>query len=132
MIRIADRPVRLLEMGEGHTGVSFSSRSSAVGRPAAIRRAYRDLCRRAQLSPEYLSFLRREAADVLVTSGVLHDAFPSIELAFLRELHPNADWSHIARLFYESRSNVLGGLCASGHALGNSGLFQVAKAFHLD
>src|SRR5207237_4087473 len=61
--------------------------------------------------------------------GVVHDAFPSIELSFLLSL--GLGWERSADRMAEGWSNPVGGLLAFGHALGASGLVQVNKAHHL-
>lgn len=123
--------IRLLGMGEGMSKVAVGDRSGPMFWSGAIRRALRALCYNACVTPSLLW-------DQVHTSGILHDAFPSIELSFLRALSPNAqsfdedeDWPELVRRFYRGWSNPFGGLSASGHALGNSGLLQVVKAFHI-
>ena len=116
--------VRVAGMGEGHTTVAFSGRPGPVSRFAAIRRSLRHLCHSARVHP---SLLRGGAG----TGAILHDAFPSIEVAFLSELAPDAPWSQLLGQLLSGTTHPLGGLCAGGHALGNSGLFQVAKAAHM-
>jgi hypothetical protein len=61
--------------------------------------------------------------------GVVHDAFPSIELSFLLAL--GLGWERGAERMTEGWSNPVGGLLTFGHALGASGLVQVNKAHHL-
>jgi hypothetical protein len=61
--------------------------------------------------------------------GVVHDAFPSIELSFLLAL--GLGWDRSAERVAEGWSNPVGGLLTFGHALGASGLVQVNKAHHL-
>ena len=61
--------------------------------------------------------------------GVVHDAFPSIELSFLLAL--GLGWDRSAERIAEGWSNPVGGLLTFGHALGASGLVQVNKAHHL-
>src|SRR5206468_2965550 len=61
--------------------------------------------------------------------GVVHDAFPSIELSFL--LGIGLGWERSAERMAEGWSNPVGGLLTFGHALGASGLVQVNKAHHL-
>jgi hypothetical protein len=116
--------VRILGMGEGHTSVCFSGRAGPVGRSSAIRRSLRQLCRSAGLHPD---LLRGDEG----TAAILHDAFPSIELSFLVELAPDSSWRAVIERTLSRWSNPLGGLTGGGHALGNSGLYQCAKARHL-
>lgn len=116
--------VQILGVGAGHTKVALTQRSGPLARPAAVRRAFRQLCHEAQVSPELLRDDRH-------TTAIFHDAFPAVELAALCELHPEASWAwRLARL-RRGWTNPLGGLSAAGHALGNSGLLQVALAFHM-
>src|SRR3954469_23219136 len=61
--------------------------------------------------------------------GVVHDAFPSIELSFLLAL--GLGWDRAAERMAEGWSNPVGGLLTFGHALGAGGLVQVNKAHHL-
>jgi hypothetical protein len=61
--------------------------------------------------------------------GVVHDAFPSIELSFLLAL--GLGWERSAERMAEGWSNPVGGLLNFGHALGASGLVQVNKAHHV-
>ena len=61
--------------------------------------------------------------------GVVHDAFPSIELSFLLAL--GLGWDRAAERMAEGWSNPVGGLLTFGHALGASGLVQINKAHHL-
>jgi hypothetical protein len=61
--------------------------------------------------------------------GVVHDAFPSIELSFLLAL--GLGWDRSAERMAEGWPNPVGGLLTFGHALGASGLVQVNKAHHL-
>ncbi len=132
MVARGRRKVRIVGMGEGHTSVALAGRGGPFARPSSIRRALRELCSSAAIDPTILWDDRPGAP----TAGIFHDAFPSIELAFLSELARVAEpdegqrWRWVCDRFVRSWSNPLGGLCASGHALGNSGLFQVAKAFH--
>ena len=116
--------VRIVGMGEGTTNVTFAGRGGPLHRFAAIRSALRQLLRGAGLDA---SLLRDRAT----TGAILHDAFPSIELAFLAELSDGPDWPWVLDRFVSGWSHPLGGLCGGGHALGNSGLFQAASATHL-
>ena len=61
--------------------------------------------------------------------GVVHDAFPSIELSFLLAL--GLGWDRSTERMAEGWSNPVGGLLTFGHALGASGLVQINKAHHL-
>ncbi|MCA9527069.1 MAG: hypothetical protein KC549_12325 [Myxococcales bacterium] len=131
--------VVLRGMGSGSVEANFSGRAGPTDRFTSIRRALRRLVEQASVDPEL--FVRYRG-----TSGIFHDAFPVIELAFLMELYQyrmrrakrrgervprEGLWTWVFTRFLRAWSNPLGGLCAGGHALGNSGLFQVAKAFHI-
>ncbi|MFN3199125.1 MAG: hypothetical protein ACE366_12060 [Bradymonadia bacterium] len=116
--------VQILGMGEGHTKVALTERTDPLGRPAAMRRALRQLCHDAEVDPALL-------LDAGHTVGIFHDAFPAIEASALAELDPTASWSWRLDRLKAGWTNALGGLSAAGHALGNSGLLQIAQAFHL-
>lgn len=116
--------LRIVGMGEGTTTVTFAGRGGPLSRFASIRSALRQLCRATGLDPALLR-------DRRLAGAILHDAFPSIELAFLAELSEGHDWPWILERLLSGWSNPLGGLCGAGHALGNSGLFQVATAAQL-
>lgn len=115
---------RILGMGEGSTSVTFAGREGPLCRFGAVRASLQQLLRGAALD---VALLREPA----LTAAMLHDAFPSIELAFLTELAPDHGWGWVMDRFLSGWANPLGGLCGSGHALGNSGLFQAAKAAQL-
>jgi len=68
--------------------------------------------------------------DTYATSafGVLHDAFPSIELMFL--LGIGLDFESALARMRSHWPNPYGGLNVFGHALGASGLVQICKAHH--
>jgi acetyl-CoA C-acetyltransferase len=114
------RPLQLLGMGQGFVPSSMMWRRGPAERSRAIRDALRGACEDAQVSFEWLL-----DADF----ALIHDAFPAIEYFFLRELGLPPE--QIIRRMVSGWSNPLGGLRACGHALGASGLLQVAKASHL-
>lgn len=117
-------PIALHGMGNGQTGHALAQRSGPFGRASAVRRALRNLCHHGALTPGLL-------ADHTALRAVLHDAFPSIELVFLREIAAatESEPTWLADAYASGWSNPWGGLLAHGHALGNSGLLQVALAF---
>lgn len=114
---------RIAAMGEGSAAVHFAGRPGPLRRFGAIRASLRQLLQRGP----GLGLLR----DPALSAALLHDAFPSIELAFLTELAPRHSWRWALERFIGGWTNPLGGLCGGGHALGNSGLFQAAKAAQL-
>lgn len=120
--------LRVDGIGEGHAPLAVSDRGDMNGVIDAMRHALRGALGEAGAPP---------SAFVAGGDGtaVLHDAFPSIELSFLALLHRSADpfagldavIQRAALDWLGGRSNPLGGLCATGHAVGNSGLLQIAK-----
>jgi acetyl-CoA C-acetyltransferase len=114
------RPLQILGMGQGFVPSSIMWRRGSAWRSRAIRDALRGACEDAQVSPEWM---------LSCDFALIHDAFPAIEYFFLRELGLKPE--EIIRRMISGWSNPLGGLRACGHALGASGLLQVAKAFHL-
>lgn len=121
--------LRVDGLGEGHAPLAVSDRGDANGLIGAMRTALGQALGAAGADPR--SFVGETNDGV----GVLHDAFPSIELSFLgllqRAVRPDAPTSDVVRAagldWLRGRSNPLGGLCAAGHAVGNSGLLQIAK-----
>lgn len=112
--------VAVTGVGEGSMGCDVLLRPFPPGWVESIRKAYAMTCADAGLS---LHDLRQ--ADF----AVLHDAFPSIELAFL--LSMGFDWDGAWTRMDRAWSNPLGGLTTFGHAVGASGLVQLAKACHI-
>ncbi len=113
------RLVRVLGVGEGDARGALTRRAEPFVYFKAMRQALSELRRATGTN---LDFLRASAF------AVLHDAFPSIELAFLLSLG-------FSPLDAMQRSltwwpNPYGGLLAFGHALAASGLVQIARAFH--
>ncbi len=116
----AGRVVRVLGVGEGDTALRLTRRAEPLGFHKSIRQALQSVC---EESGTNLDYLRSSAF------AVLHDAFPSIEMAFLQTLGFSPFEASQRALTYWP--NPYGGLTAFGHALGASGLVQVAKAFHI-
>lgn len=114
------RVVQVSGVATGDTHLLITRREEPLGYFAAVRRAFDSLCRSTGTGPEYL----RAAA-----FGVFHDAFASIELAFLQSLGFSPNEAMQRALTYWP--NPYGGLTSFGHALGASGLVQVVKAFHV-
>jgi len=118
--RGARRVVRVLGVGEGDANVRVTHRPEPFGYGRSVRQALHQLCR---VCGANLDFLRA------ASFAVIHDAFPSIEMAFLAGLGFGASQSVQRSLTWWP--NPFGGLTSFGHALGASGLVQVAKAFHI-
>src|SRR5438874_1526966 len=110
----------VLAVGEGSSNENFLHRQSPIVFGTAVREA---LASTADDGRMPLS------AFASCAFGVAHDAFPSIELAFL--LGMGMSWQRSAERMAEGWSNPFGGLLSFGHALGASGLVQVNKAHHL-
>jgi hypothetical protein len=114
-----ERLVRVLGVGEGDARPAVTERVEPLVFFKAMRQA--------------LSALRRASGtniDFLRASGfaVLHDAFPSIELALLSSLgFSPTDGAQRAAGWWP---NPRGGLTSTGHAFAASGLVQVAHALH--
>ena len=118
--RGARRVVRVLGVGEGDANVRVTHRPEPFGYGRSVRQALHQLCR---VTGANADFLRASSF------AVIHDAFPSIEMAFLTGLGFGASQS--VQRSHTWWPNPFGGLTAFGHALGASGLVQVAKAFHI-
>lgn len=116
----ARRVVRVLGVGEGEAATAVARRPEPFFYAHAVHQALALLCRDARVN---LDFLRAGAF------AVLHDAFPSIEIAFMAAL--GFDPFATAQRLLTWWPNPYGGLTAFGHCLGASGLVQVAKAFHV-
>ena len=114
----------LLGLGESHTKISLRERPLPLAAPVAVRRALRDLCLDAGIAPGWLAEEPR-------LCGLLHDAFPAIELCVLLSLAGERGWPWAIEKLIGAWGHPLGGLSAGGHALGNSGLMQVAHAWQL-
>ena len=114
------RVVRVLGVGEGDADPRLALRGEPFLFFKSVRQALVSLRRNTDTNHDFL----RGAAFT-----VLHDAFPSIEHAFLLGLgfSPVEALSR-ARTYWP---NPYGGLTAFGHALAASGLVQIAKAFHV-
>lgn len=121
--------VQVMGMGHGETDTALLRRPLPLFRSPSIRAALYNGCKQARVSPRLLG-------DTQTLFGVIHDAFPSIELLFLNEIasvalaNPTEQevqaWA-ISR-WLDGHYNPFGGLCANGHALGNTGLYQIAQA----
>lgn len=114
------RVVRVLGVGEGDANTRLTQRPEPFGYARSIRQALHSLTR---VTGTNLDFLRASSF------AVIHDAFPSIEMAFLSALGFGPRQAAQRAMTYWP--NPYGGLTAFGHALGASGLVQVAKAFHV-
>jgi hypothetical protein len=112
--------VEVLGVGEGSSNPNFLDRRSPLVMTPAIRQALSAAAEDAGLTA---------AAYPACAFGILHDAFPSIELAFLLSL--GLDWEEAAHRMRRYWANPYGGLLTFGHALGASGLVQVCKTFHV-
>jgi hypothetical protein len=112
--------VEAVGVGEGSSNANLLRRKSPLVFATAVREA-----------------LAAVADDGCVSLGtlpacsfaVLHDAFPSIELAFLLSL--GFGWEAARERVSSGWSNPYGGLLTFGHALGASGLVQVNKTQHI-
>jgi hypothetical protein len=113
------RLVRVLGVGEGDARGALTRRAEPFVYFKAMRQALSELRRTTGTN---LDFLRASSF------AVLHDAFPSIEMAFLLSLGFSPfDAAQRALTWWP---NPYGGLLAFGHALAASGLVQIARAFH--
>ena len=110
----------VLGVGEGSSNENLLHRQSPLVFGTAVREALADTADDARLPFTAFSSC---------AFGVAHDAFPSIELAFL--LGMGLSWERAAERMAEGWPNPFGGLLSFGHALGASGLVQVNKAHHL-
>ena len=112
--------VEVLGVGEGSSNPSFLERQSPLLFATAIREAFAATADDASIRP---------ATFPGAGFAVVHDAFPSIELAFL--LGMGLDWHRAVERMRDGWSNPYGGLLTFGHALGASGLVQVNKTQHI-
>jgi hypothetical protein len=110
----------VLGVGEGSSNQNLLHRKSPLVFGTAARDALADLADDAGLPMSTFGSC---------AFGVVHDAFPSIELSFL--LGIGLGWDRASERMAEGWSNPVGGLLSFGHALGASGLVQVNKAHHL-
>jgi hypothetical protein len=110
----------VLGVGEGSSNENFLHRQSPLLFATAVREA---LAATADDARRTISVFASSAF------GVVHDAFPSIELSFL--LAMGLSYERSAERMAEGWPNPFGGLLTFGHALGASGLVQVNKAHHL-
>ncbi len=112
--------VEVVGVGEGNTNPRVLARQSPLVSVAAIRQALATAADDADLP---MSVFADSAF------GILDDAFPSMELAFL--LAMGLDWQRATLRMSSWWSNPYGGLLAFGYAVGASGLVQICKAFHV-
>lgn len=119
--RHASSPVvEVIGVGEGSSNPSFLERQSPLLFATAIREAFASTADDAAVRP---------ATFPGAAFAVVHDAFPSIEMAFL--LGMGLDWHRAVERMRDGWSNPYGGLLTFGHALGASGLVQVNKTQHV-
>jgi len=114
------RIVRVTGWGQGGDFRAVGDREGSITFPRSIYQAMWDLCKKNGLS---INDLRNTDAKFI------HDAFPSIEWAFLAMM--GYEPAEIVNILASGESNPLGGLSWQGHALGGSGLLQVALAYSL-
>jgi acetyl-CoA C-acetyltransferase len=109
--------LEIVGMGQGLVPISLTSRPGDMRRSGSVRAAIHGACTDAGVGTDWLL-----DADF----AVIHDAFPSIEYAILKELGLRP--SQIVERATSGWGNPFGGLKACGHALGASGLLQIAKS----
>jgi len=116
----SSRVVRVLGVGEGDQHPALCRRPYPLVFFKSIRQALAQLRRNTGTTPQTL----RAAAFT-----IFHDAFLSIELAFLLALGfaPLEAVERAASYW----TNPYGGLMTFNHAMAASGLVQIAKAFHV-
>jgi len=112
--------VEALGVGEGSSNASFLRRQSPLVFGTAVREAFAATADDAGVAVSALP---------ACSFAVVHDAFPSIELAFLLSL--GFGWEQATDRIRDGWSNPYGGLLTFGHALGASGLVQVNKTHHI-
>jgi hypothetical protein len=112
--------VEALGVGEGSSNASFLRRQSPLVFATAVREAFASTADDARVPVRALPSC---------SFAVVHDAFPSIEFAFLLSL--GLGWEQAADRIRDGWSNPYGGLLTFGHALGASGLVQVNKVHHI-
>ncbi|MGO8968677.1 MAG: hypothetical protein ACLQDQ_03805 [Myxococcaceae bacterium] len=112
--------VEALGVGEGSSNASFLRRQAPLVFGTAVREAFVATADDARVPLNALPSC---------SFAVVHDAFPSIELAFLLSL--GFSWEQAADRICDGWSNPYGGLLTFGHALGASGLVQVNKTHHI-
>jgi hypothetical protein len=113
-----NRVVRLKGIGQGVTHPALTRRTGPVTASLPVRRAVRELARRADITLETL-----RSADI----GFPHDAFPSISRMILKEMGFGHDESLDGLI--SGRFNPCGGLVKCGHPVGCSGELQLVRAF---
>jgi hypothetical protein len=112
--------VEALGVGEGSSNSSFLRRQSPLVFATAVREAFAATADDAHVPLNVLPSC---------SFAVVHDAFPSIELAFILSL--GFGWEQAVHRIRDGWSNPYGGLLTFGHALGASGLVQVNKTHHI-
>lgn len=115
------RIVRIRGSGQGTDRGSVSDREGPIDYFRSIRLSYKYACEDAGVSLEYL---KKTLED---NFAFIHDAFPSIEIAFLKEL--GFDKDEIVKLIISGKTNPYGGLKKCGHAIGASGILQAIQAY---
>lgn len=112
--------VEVMGIGEGTTNPRLLTRRTPMSSGTSIRQALVTAASDGNLP---LSVFPDSAF------ALLHDAFPSMELAVL--LAVGLDWQRATLRMTTWWSNPCGGLLTFGDAVGASGLVQVCKAFHV-
>ena len=112
--------VEVMSIGEGTTSPRLLSRRTPMASGTSVRQALVTAASDGNLP---LSVFPDSAF------ALLHDAFPSMELAVL--LAVGLDWQRATLRMTTWWSNPCGGLLTFGDAVGASGLVQVCKAFHV-
>jgi hypothetical protein len=117
---VRGKVVRIRSVGQGFTSPLVTRRKGPLFFPEAVYRAIRQLCQRAGISVQALQ---------KTTCRFDHDAFKAIEriMGFIL----GGSEEQVVRDILDGRNNPYGGLEISGHAIGASGLLQVAQAFIL-
>lgn len=120
LTRRPQRPsLEILGMGQAFAHQSLIGREGDPRHSSSVRSALLRACDDAGVGLRWL-----KQCDF----SLLHDAFVSIEYTFLKELGFSP--AEILDRATSGWSNPFGGLKTCGHALGASGLLQIAKAFH--
>ncbi|MCK5684228.1 hypothetical protein KAJ27_08900 [bacterium] len=110
--------MRIRSIGQGFTSPLLTKRKGPLLFPEAIYRSLGQLCQRSGLSPEDLKN---------VDCRFDHDAFKAIER--LNGFILGETETTVINNMLDGKNNPFGGLEISGHAIGASGLLQVAQAY---
>lgn len=110
--------LRIRSIGQGFTSPLLTKRKGPLLFPEAIYRALGQLCQRSGLSPKDLKN---------VDCRFDHDAFKAVER--LNGFILGETETSVIGNMLNGRNNPFGGLEISGHAIGASGLLQVAQAY---